>query len=295
MWGNPWRFESSPRHKRLTRAEDECYDEPMKKSAWIFVSLILLCVPLGVVLASSQQAYQDYLYQFDVYRQNYSTFTVAKNEYEKFKSLSAQTTALNATKTMLAQRDQLLRSYLLLLNEKLVEDQGLPPSTKQTYQTLLQNEAAFLTTHSQLINAVASIDDATQVSGQLESHYTVLQVTIRQIITGLALGQLSILSHYYDNNVKSAQALISANAGSISSQKLETLNRWILQIQDKRDLFQQKYDDVTQTNAQLTATDLMELDQQFSLMSQGLAQARQYLLEGAQYMIELKDELKYKD
>ncbi|HUD19868.1 MAG TPA: hypothetical protein VMR81_05485 [Patescibacteria group bacterium] len=245
------------------------------------------------VFATSAQAYQDFLYQFDVYRQNYSDFQVSKNEYQKFQSLTAQTDALAKTKTMLAERDQLLRSYLLLLDEKLAEDQGLTASTKVLYQTLVRNEASFLADDSSKIQAVASIPDAVQASSNLESHYNILQSSIKQILIGLGLGQLSLLSQYYDTNVKTAQTLIANYSGSMTPDKQQTVNRWILQIQNKRSFYQQKYDEITAEDTNLTARDSQGLDDKYNTMTQGLADARQYLVEGASYLVELKNELKY--
>ena len=268
----------------------------MKKTALGVVVIVILSI--GFILhspvnATSQQAYQDYLYQFDIYRQNYSDFQVAQNEYQKFQSLTAQTDALNKTKTMLSQRDQLLRSYLLLLDERLREDQGLAPATKQTYEALLQNEATFLASHAQLISAIGSIDDATQVSRQLESHYMILQVSIRQILIGLALGQLSILNNFYKTDLQTAQSLINTYSSNFTSDKQQTINRWILEIQNKQVLFQQKYDALVAANAQFTADDQNSLDQKFGDLSSQINDARQYLLEGSSYLIELKNALKF--
>src|SRR3989344_5828917 len=96
----------------------------MRRTALALVVILFLTLA-GSVFATSQQAYQDYLYQFDLYRQRETDFRVAKTEYEKFRSLTSETTALEKTKLLLAQRDQLLRAYLLVLNEKLNEDKGL--------------------------------------------------------------------------------------------------------------------------------------------------------------------------
>src|SRR3990167_2153444 len=155
----------------------------MKRYFILFTcSILSLFLLSSHISASSQQAHTDYLYQYDVYRQSYNDFKVAKNEYEKFKSLVSQTDALEQTKKMLAQRDVLLRSYLLLLNEKLNENKGLDGSDKTLYQTLIQNEVKFLESHANLIPAIGSIDDTVDVSKQLESHYNILQTSIRQTI-----------------------------------------------------------------------------------------------------------------
>lgn len=272
----------------------QCYDGFMRKLlGFIILLVIVILVCATPAFATSQQAYSDYLYQYDVYRSVYTNFQVAKNEYQKFQSLSAQADALAKTKIMLTQRDTLLRSYLQLLNEKLNEDQGLPASTKQLYQTLIANEISFLAGHEQLIPSAGSIDDITEASSQLSSHYTVLQVSIRQILIGLSLGQLSILSHYYDQALTEAQTMISTYQGAFTPQKQETINRWVLQIANKRTFFQQKYDSLLQANAQLKVYDISDLDTKYRTMTMGINEARQYLAEGASFLIELKNSLKY--
>jgi hypothetical protein len=249
----------------------------------------------GLVYATSDQARQDYLFQFDTYRAKYTDFQVAKNEYAKFNTLTAQTTALEKTKTMLTQRDQLLRSYLFLLNEKLNEDAGLNATTKQLYRTVISSEVTFLEGHARLIPAIGSLEDAVHVSQELESHYRVLQVSIRQILIGLSLGQLSILSGIYDTTLHDAQALVATYGSVFSNQKQETVNRWLLQITNKRTLYQQKLQEITSAGYQLKTTDAQELDRQYREITNKIGEARQYLLEGASFLTELKNSIQYID
>ena len=230
----------------------------------------------------------------DLYRKANSDFQVAKNEYQKFKTLTAQATALTKTKSMMVQRDHLLRSYLLVLYEKINDaNSGLTPVTREQYRQILSNEIAFLETHAQATASVASLEDATQVSRELESHYTVLQTSIRQILTGLSLGQLAILTKFYDTLVSDAQTLITTHSALFTPQKQETINRWILQIVNKRNFYQQKVDAITQQNALLDPSDFNDLDTQYNAMVRGLSEARQYLIEGIVNLTELRDALKY--
>ena len=255
------------------------------------VLLALLALPIK---AAYEQAYNDYLFQFDSYRQKYSDFQVAKNEYQKFKTLTAQATALEKTKAMMTQRDQFLRSYLLVLYEKLNDpNSGLVPVTREQYQKILGNEIAFLETHAQTIASVASLEDAEQVSEELESHYAVLQTSIRQILTGLSLGQLAIVAKFYDALVLDSQNLIAQYGGTFTPQKQETINRWVLQIVNKRTFYQQKVDSIAQQNALLDASDLNDLDTKYNANVRGMSEARQYLIEGISHLAELRDALKY--
>jgi hypothetical protein len=264
----------------------------------VFVFIVLLALPVLLafpVFASSAQAYQDYLYQFDLYRQTHTDFQVAKNEYEKFKSLSAQTSALEKTKRMLSQRDSLLRSYLQLLNEKLNEDEGLTPTVRQQYQTRIKNEITFLDTHMTHVPAATSPEELTQISEELESHYIQLHISIRQTLTGLALGQLSTLATGYDKALTDGQNVIAMYGYTFPSEKQETIQRWILQIQNKRSLFQKKYDETVRGNTQTEARDIRDLDREYEVLTQNISEARQYLQEGASFLVELMNALKYID
>ncbi|MEK7065670.1 MAG: hypothetical protein AAB961_01640 [Patescibacteria group bacterium] len=260
-----------------------------------FLPILFLILLVPHVLASSQQAYQDYLYQFDVYRQKYSEFTVAKNEYLKFKTLTSQTTALAKTIAMLSQRDLLLRAYLLLLNEKLNEDRGLLSIDRVTYQTLLTNEVVFLEGHSRLVTSIASLEDASETSQQLESHYSILQASMRQTIGGLSLGQLIVYARVFDTALADARALVDSSRGTFSPQKQATIDRWILQITNVRSLYQQKQEQIARLNAQFKGTSLDEQNSNLSTIKKNVAEARQYLIEGTGYLGELVDALRYED
>lgn len=266
---------------------------------WLLSLFFVLCVLLVVfvphIKASSERAYQDYLYQFDLYRQKYSDFTVAKNEYEKFGSLTSQTTALTKTSDMLAQRDQLLRAYLLLLNEKLNEDRGLGETQKATYRTLINNEIGFLDQHSSLVQSIGSLEDAYNVSRELESHYAILQGSIRQTIVGVSLGQLAILARQFDQELADAKAILTTSRGAFTPHKQATIDRWLLQITNVRSLYQQKIDASTAKTAQLKGNSIDSLDDLFRELKRDLRQAKQYLIEGNGFVGELIEAIRYQD
>lgn len=258
------------------------------------LALIIFLVFAIPAFATYEEAYQGYLVQFDLYRQTYSDFQVAKNEYLKFKTLTSEATALEKTKAMIIQRDRLLRAYIMVLYDKVGDaNSGLTPITRDQYQKILGNEVAFLEAHVQTIASVASLEDAEQVSRELESHYTVLQTSIRQILTGLSLGQLAILAKFYDALVTDAQSLVTQYSSLFTTQKQETINRWVLQIVNKRNFYQQKVDAISLQNATLNPNDLEELDVQYNTMIRAISEARQYLIEGISNLAELRDALKY--
>ncbi len=264
----------------------------MKLLPFLVLAFLTLFAPH--IKASSKQAYQDYLYQYDVYRQTYADFDVAKTEYQKFKSLGSQTDALAKTKAMLIQRDSLLRAYLLVLVEKLNEDRGLSPTERNDYQTILTNEVRFLDKHARLVPEINSLGDADTISRQLGDRYNILATTLRRTIIAISLGQLTFLSGEYDATVLKAKTAVSENRSIWDAGKRSTLDRWLLQISNKRILTQQKIDAIRKVNASLSG-DLSELDRSFTELTLDISEAKQYLFEGTGFLKELLRNLVFPD
>jgi hypothetical protein len=267
----------------------------MKRNGIIWVIFIFIILPVfNPALADSSKSHQDYLYQLDQYRTKYNDFKIAKNEYDKFNTLTSQATALDKTKSMLIQRDILLRTYLLFLNDKINENAGLSAPDRTLYMTLINNEVTFLNTHSQLTQAIATINDSVGVSGQMTDHYMVLQSSVSQIVIGLEMGNLNILAAQYDNMTTQLTAFIQANRGQMDASKQTIIDRWMVSIKDKRELYQEKYDSVATANAKLHGDSLAGLTQQSAVLKNSVNEAREYLLEGSSYMGELLNVIKSK-
>lgn len=267
----------------------------MQRIVFVLLAWLALLTLPARLFASSEQAYRDYLYQYDVYRQNLTDFKIAKSEYDKFKTLTSETTLLEKTKTFLARRDDLLRAYLLLLNEKLNEDRGLIPADRQFYQRLIQNEVVFLQNHRQLVPSVGSLGDTNAVSQQLESHYSIFAASVRQTIVAINLGRLHLLRNNFDEALAQAQTLIESNRELLATEKQTTLARWLVQINSKRSLFEQKIDLILSKNADLKSDSIETLDAKLVELQKDLTQARQYLFEANTFLAELVNNLRYAD
>ena len=262
------------------------YDEIMFKRYVVFSVFLIFLFPARV-FASSQTAYQEYLIEYDAYRAVLTDFKVARSEYIKYKTLTSQQTALDKTKQMLSARSQLLYGYLQFLNEKLNESTAMNGTTKSLYQTLIANETQFLKNHIGLMGSIGSLQDAEGVSQKLISHYTLLQSSIYQTIVGLKMSEMSALdTQYFDLFTKSYE-LIQTHRSSYTQEKQSILDRWLLQIQNKRDLYKQKTDEITKENATLKSSSVSEISAKYQRIIKLMSEARQYLIEGASFLQEL--------
>jgi len=267
----------------------------MKKLLLLVGGLLIFIWSPTLVLANSEQAYKDYLYQFDRYREKYAAFQVAKNEYEKFKTLNAETTAIDKTKDMLIIRNSLLRAYLLVLNERLNETTVMGDVERTQFKKLIESEIAFLEKNNLLIPSISTIRDADRTSKELEEHYGVLSRSMRQIILGVTLANLGDLGKRYEGLKIQAITVLSENPEAFSVQKQATIDRWIQQITNKYSFFSQKYTESVKLNTQLESTSIKSLDIKFESMKGIIADGRQDLVEGISYMKELAGAMRYAD
>ncbi|OGG08525.1 hypothetical protein A2154_04485 [Candidatus Gottesmanbacteria bacterium RBG_16_43_7] len=261
----------------------------------LLLGLILLFLAAGTVLGNSKRAYEDYLYQLDVYRQKNNEFKLARNEYEKFKTLTSQNTALEKTIAMLVSRAQLLRSYLLLLSEKVQENPGVTFSDAGLYQSLIKNEMEFLDGHMQLVSAIGTLEDADAVASDLSSHYIILTTSEYQTIIGLSLGQLNMLKQTYDESLEQVEALVNVYKSSYKPSKQATIDRWLISIKDKRDLYERKVSDIASRNSGLKSTTIEDIQVEVNGLVGDIQQAKAYLADGTSFMNELLVLLKTMD
>lgn len=259
----------------------------------IFIALFIihLLFPFRV-LASSSQAYQDYQFQFSQYRQRISDYRVAYDQYKQFNSLASQQDALDKVKVALTQRNQVSKTYFLFLNEKLNENPGLNSAESDGYRSQLTNQVGILDQNTVQITAINALSDASTISTLYVKNYNTMQAAYRQTIVGLQLGYLQYFALKFETAAIHAQSLIAARKGSASPEKQATLDRWLVALSNKHSLFEQKQLAIRSAMAKLTG-DVQEQDRQFTAIQTIINKEREDLIEGASYLHELEQALRY--
>jgi uncharacterized protein (DUF885 family) len=257
--------------------------------------LLFSLTPRRVFAITSDRAYQDYLYQFDVYRQKYNEFIIARNEYLKFKTLTSQSAAITKSREMMSQRAQLLRAYLLMLEAKIPETPELTKKEQELFRAHIFDEVSFLENHSQFVKSIQSIQDALKASNDLESHYVIMQQAMRQMTLGISLAKLRGLGEQYSNQLTIAKSLIDEAKPTMSLDQQAVIDRWFLQISNKRTLFLQKIDSLTNAIGVLKQEKIDELDIATQQIQKELTEGQKELVEGESFMTELMRVLSYKE
>ena len=104
----------------------------MKRFAAFILLLFVFALP---VRADYQTAYNDYLYNYNLYRSAYSNYQVAKSTYNTYRTLTSQNDAILKLRAVLSARNQLMFVYYDLLTEKL----NVTPEVSNDYKNTFFN------------------------------------------------------------------------------------------------------------------------------------------------------------
>ncbi len=244
------------------------------------ICYLLFALP---VAADFDRAYQDYLYQSDQYRLNLTNFLTAKNRYLTYQTLTSQTEALQATKSFLESRDQVLITYLQMLIEK------NPP---ENFKKLLNEEIGFLSDQKDLVPAVGSLSDTVRVSATFEEHYPITLVLSRQTVANVILDKVRAL----DGRLATMETGFETKINAVKSQgkDVTTLERWLLETKNKQLLAREKISSAqTFTDKLSPSKSSTQISKDYGDIQVLIFEANQYLKEASAYLKEIKEELKY--
>lgn len=256
------------------------------------ITCSLLLFGAGTAYAVSIQAYQDYQYQFGLYRQKLTEYTTAITEYKKFNSLTTQQAALDAAKAVITQRDLAAKTYYLFLNEKLNENPGITTSEATVYRAAITDTIAFLDANAADAGISQSLSEADTVSRAFTKQYMAMQANYRQTAIAIQLGYLTYFAAKFDAGAAQATALIAAAKPQLTPEKQGTLDRWLVTLTNQHSLYVQKATAIAVIQKKITG-DLTEQERQLSSAQKAINEAKQILTEGASYLKEVEDALRY--
>ncbi|TSC53536.1 MAG: Uncharacterized protein LiPW16_363 [Microgenomates group bacterium LiPW_16] len=247
-----------------------------------FLFLPLLFITSLPIFADFEQAYQDYLYQYDNYRTSFTNFLTAKNRYLTYKTLVSETQALSATKIFLEARDQVSTTYLQMLLER---------NPQESFRKLLEEEISFFSDHKAKIPAVGSLEDVIHLSEIVEEHFARTEVLTRQVVANFLLTKVKTL----EERLASLEAGFEEKVNLVKGQgkDVTTLERWLLSTRNKRLLARDKLEEASYLTNKLTPKKSTQVSEEFGKIQVLIFEANQYLKEGAAYLREIKEELKY--
>jgi len=260
----------------------------MRRFLFSIVFVFLLCtiyqiLNTSTIWADSQSSLSDYNKQYDLYRQNYSSYVTSKNKWLTYRTLDSNQGALINGKIFLKQRITVVTAYLNLLKERVTQSNGFSQEAKDLIFSKLNVEQTWLSDHILKYDSAATLNDLEQLSGQFEDRYAgVIQYISLQTAGEIISNKEAVLnSQLLDVINRLGQKLPEISA---SGQDITIAQRWLLQAQNKQELSQGKQDDsLTLFNSLRGVNPVTQYNQALF----NLTESNQYLKEAVSYLTEV--------
>lgn len=214
----------------------------MKKIlAGLFI-ILFLCLP-GNIFAQSptpstvfdfSRAYQDFIFSYDQYKTAENEYEIARAQYIQSQTLASKSKAQEATYKMLQARDEVVKTYLTALRQRIAESVGVTQDRKDILYSKIDIEVAWYITHKNNTSSAASLEDLEKDSKTASARNTQITEPIAyEILSEIVIGkeyflrqkQLSIIT-----SLKNKVAEIRQN-GDLPT---DTMERDILEIENRQ-------------------------------------------------------------
>jgi hypothetical protein len=220
----------------------------MKRRAAVLTVLFLLFG--GLVTAQStfsqqdetfdyNRAYQDYIHNFDIYRQANEEYITARAQYLKYQTLKSKEEAREATLKMLEARDKAVETYLTALRMKLKATEGVPNDRREGVFFRIDQEVQWFIDHKEKLPSAGSLEDLVDDSKEASKRF--------ESIEPLFYETLIVISNGKVRNIREKQseilALIKEKMSEIkgeeredyqfSMRKINLIERWILETENR--------------------------------------------------------------
>lgn len=251
------------------------------------IILPVLLVVFGFVFfqlayASFEDDYKNFLRLSDQYRQAHAAYINTRSQYLQYGTLNSKNEALNAAKTFLTARNDVLLSHLTLLRQS-TADPGL---TKQ-----LEDHVNFLQESKLQVTALGSLEDIVEFSQTIEERHVPLLILSRQVVATLVTSKVDDLKLRFLVLENEATQLVAKLREQ--DKDVAVLERWLLDARNKRLLAEGKIRQARELIAQFSAGNTDDVNETYNSIEFTLFEAGQYLREGLAFTRELSEAIKY--
>lgn len=230
--------------------------------------------------ASYSQAYSDYTYAYNQYRSSHDAYLISKSTFATYRTLTAQTDAIDKLRTVLQNRNTLMSVYYDLLQEKMADVPTIDSQSKGTFFNVKESEKKWLNEQKIKIDAAASLEDLNKISGEFEGRYPQMDTETKQAVGSILIAKITGYTNRWDklSTDLSNELKVIGNDGEDTAGG----QRGIISARNKRDLSSTKIDEakaVLWPRYSSYTIDLLASQQKLIESTQYLREATSYLLE----------------
>ena len=163
------------------------------KKIFLFGFLLFFFLISSRVFAGSEL--EDYQFQLEKYRQNYVSFSTARNKFLKYKTLESRNEAEEATQEILLLRTRALKTYFSFLDARLRITPGIDKAEKEKFANLLQVKISWLANHETVLNSLSNptLEKLFSLSDEVEGKAFEMKRLVREVEGLIYLGKVKEL------------------------------------------------------------------------------------------------------
>lgn len=268
----------------------------MKRCLPYLIFLLLFLVSFDLVKAEEfnfSRAYSDYIYNYNLYRQNHTDYLVAKEAFLKYNTLTSKTEALEKTRTMLKNQDEVIKTYLTALRMKLAETSGISNYEQNVLYLKLDSEVVWFTKHQQDLNSAGTLEDLTDSANEGQQQYQKTEVLIYQTLGAILASKEMALREKISQKIKS----LKEKTGEIrlnGDKNTAVAERWLLEAENRLTRSQEKQFAAQQILSKIKDRDKNKMTS-YNQAQFMMEESHQYLKEANGYLKEVLKEIKSAD
>ena len=241
-----------------------------------------------------ERAYQDYTYNYDIYRRANSEYESFRLQYIQYKTLTAQENAREATVRMLQARDETVKTYLTALRTRLSEAGGILDDKRGSLNSQIDASVLWFSDHKDKIPSAGSLDDLVKDSDEAAEYFLEKEYMLYDSLVTISIGKIAFIREKQDTTLGEIKAKVSEIRAS-GDKDTAVLERWILDTENRLTRSREKEIEALELMPKLKGNqNKINLGIYENILFK-LSESHQYLKDANSYMKEIINEIKFED
>jgi len=241
----------------------------------------------------ADKAFQDYLYNTNLYRESHSEYIVARESYLKYQTLTSKNAALEKTRTMLKNQDEVVKTYLTTLRLKLAEVSGITNYGQNVLYLRVDDEIPWFKKHQESLNSAGTLEDLISLGEDGKEQYQETEILAYQTLGAILTSKQSVLYEEIAQRIKELKEKIGEIRAK-GDKNTSLAERWLLEAENRLTRSQEKQFNSQQLLAQMKTNDFNK-NESYNKAQFAIEESHQYLKEANSYLKEVIRELKNAD
>ncbi len=264
--------------------------------ALVFLILAPKVLSQGLPGPEFNKVFGQYSQKLEDYRNAHDDYLLARSQYLKFKTLTAQNNAKVATLTMLQARDDVVIYYLRSLVERVKEIEGMDGDTRKDLLSRIDGEISWFSEHKGKLSSAGSLEDLVSDSDKAKEQHRSIEPLIYEALAEIPNARVShfrerlnkIFSTTADkvNTIKSEERL----EYKFSTRKIQVIDRWIFETENMIGRSEEKQNEAKDEISEASSRGRGD-EKTLNQVLQILGESQQYLKEASSFVKEIIREI----